>query len=89
LPAAGLLVVVVVVVVCRQWSPVSQWSKSAVRQLSLLAHTEDYEYNKVIVGDNTDPNLIWFVLSVSPSHYTITRSQTVARIADPYCLTTN
>jgi len=51
--------------VYRKWSPVSRWSKSAVRQLSLVSQTEDYEYNKVVVGDSTDPNLIWFVLNVS------------------------
>ena len=36
-----------------------------MRQLSLVSQTEDYEYNKVVVGDSTDPNLIWFVLNVS------------------------
>ena len=43
------------------------WSRSAVRQLSLVSYTEDYEYNKIIVGDNTDPNLVWFVLNVRQS----------------------
>jgi len=44
---------------------VAEWSKSVVRQLSLVSRTEDYEYDKIIVGDNTDPNLVWFVLNVS------------------------
>ena len=52
----------------------SQWSKSSVRQLSLVSHTEDYDYNKIIVGDNTDPNLIWFVLNVSHSLPLLVRS---------------
>ena len=53
----------------RHWAPLSQWSKSAVRQLSMVSHTEDYEYNKIVVGDNTDPNLIWFILNVSGRHH--------------------
>lgn len=50
-----------------------------MRQLSMVSHTEDYEYNKIVVGDNTDPNLIWFVVNVSQRHLDVISDSSLLR----------